>query len=335
VNPSDFATSSSSSSSSSSTLPAPPSFATAQAAAYEITPVRNLFQAQQSDATFIIIDDHPLEALGLQTILNRVNTSARVFTASSYETGEQLIDEKLTESRIELIMAYVDLGDTKSIAAIAQLHRKYPYLCIAISAAATAMQMSTIFKCLEAGAVGYIPKTFAPEIAQEAIRSILRGNIYLPPEATTSSAQHTLHALHSAELTHELGRSAQPFSGLVSLSSRNYLKSLAPEPTGLGIVKAPTPPAHLREVKASTPAPEGITGHEIGLTGRQVDVLDLILLGLSNKLICRQLNLAEGTVKVHVSAVLRALGAKNRTQAVVAAGHIGIQSRVMGDRKRG
>jgi DNA-binding NarL/FixJ family response regulator len=332
VNPSDFATLSTSPSTSKTTLPAPPSFATAQAASYEITPVRNLFQAQQSDATFIIIDDHPLEALGLQTILNRVNTNARVFTASSYETGEQLIDEKLTESRIELIMAYVDLGDTKSIAAIAQLHRKYPYLCIVISAAATAMEMSTIFKCLEAGAVGYIPKTFTPEIAQEAIHSILRGNIYLPPEATTSTAQHLMH---SAELTHELGRSAQPFSGLVSLSSRNYLKSLAPEPTGLGIVKAPTPPAHLREVNVSKPPSEVITGHEIGLTGRQVDVLDLILLGLSNKLICRQLNLAEGTVKVHVSAVLRALGAKNRTQAVVAAGHIGIQSRVMGDRKRG
>jgi DNA-binding NarL/FixJ family response regulator len=41
-------------------------------------------------------------------------------------------------------------------------------------------------------------------------------------------------------------------------------------------------------------------------------------------LICRELSLAEGTVKVHVSAVLRALGASNRTQAVIAATRLGL-----------
>jgi DNA-binding NarL/FixJ family response regulator len=301
---------------------------------YDLTPLASSFNVHQETTTFIIIDDHPLEALGLQTILNRVNNSARIFTASNYEAGEQLIDEKLIDSRIELIMVYVDLGDAKSIAAVAQLHRKYPYICIVISAAATAMEMSTIFKCLEAGAVGYIPKTFMPDDAQEAIRSILRGNIYIPPEAMTAEANNRA-AFEPSNFAHGLGRQAEPFSGLVSLSNRNYLKSLAPEPkTSIGN-KRPHQASHLREVQAGKPQTDVVTGHEIGLTGRQVDVLDLILLGLSNKLICRQLNLAEGTVKVHVSAVLRALGAKTRTQAVVAAGHIGIQSRAINDRKRG
>ncbi|MEN9773632.1 MAG: hypothetical protein RL322_702 [Pseudomonadota bacterium] len=63
----------------------------------------------------------------------------------------------------------------------------------------------------------------------------------------------------------------------------------------------------------------------LGLTGRQCDVLRLILKGLPNKLICRELDLAEGTVKIHVSAVLRALGARNRTQAVVAANQLGLR----------
>jgi DNA-binding NarL/FixJ family response regulator len=62
-----------------------------------------------------------------------------------------------------------------------------------------------------------------------------------------------------------------------------------------------------------------------GLTERQQDVLNLILRGLPNKLICRQLALAEGTVKVHVSAVLRALGVRNRTEVVVAAARMGWQ----------
>ena len=65
---------------------------------------------------------------------------------------------------------------------------------------------------------------------------------------------------------------------------------------------------------------------ELGLTDRQIDVLKLVMRGLPNKLIGRQLQLAEGTVKVHVSAVLRALGARNRTQAVLAANRLGVKS---------
>jgi DNA-binding NarL/FixJ family response regulator len=74
------------------------------------------------------------------------------------------------------------------------------------------------------------------------------------------------------------------------------------------------------------PRPGPVTDlRQLGLTDRQRDVLRLILRGLPNKLICRQLQLAEGTVKVHVSAVLRALGARNRTQAVLAANRMGLR----------
>ncbi|HYF59716.1 MAG TPA: response regulator transcription factor [Burkholderiaceae bacterium] len=74
------------------------------------------------------------------------------------------------------------------------------------------------------------------------------------------------------------------------------------------------------------PAPrETVDARSLGLTERQWEVLMLILEGLPNKLIGRRLDLAEGTVKVHVSAVLRALGARNRTQAVLAANRLGIR----------
>ncbi|MEZ5652404.1 MAG: response regulator transcription factor [Burkholderiaceae bacterium] len=64
---------------------------------------------------------------------------------------------------------------------------------------------------------------------------------------------------------------------------------------------------------------------ELNLTERQMEVLGLILDGMPNKLICRRLDLAEGTVKVHVSNVLRALGVRNRTQAVIAAARMGLR----------
>jgi DNA-binding NarL/FixJ family response regulator len=58
---------------------------------------------------------------------------------------------------------------------------------------------------------------------------------------------------------------------------------------------------------------------DLGLTERQVDVLALMMEGKSNKAICRRLELAEPTVKNHVTAILKTLGVSNRTEAVLAA----------------
>jgi DNA-binding NarL/FixJ family response regulator len=54
-----------------------------------------------------------------------------------------------------------------------------------------------------------------------------------------------------------------------------------------------------------------------GLTARQRDVLAVMMQGKSNKAICRILNLAEPTVKNHVTAILKALKVTNRTEAVI------------------
>ena len=62
---------------------------------------------------------------------------------------------------------------------------------------------------------------------------------------------------------------------------------------------------------------------DLGLTGRQLDVLALMMQGKSNKAICRVLDLAEPTVKNHVTAILKALKVTNRTEAVIAVRALG------------
>lgn len=62
----------------------------------------------------------------------------------------------------------------------------------------------------------------------------------------------------------------------------------------------------------------------LGLTGRQMEVLRLIARGASNKVICRDLGLAERTVKAHVTAVFRALKVSSRTQAALEAARLGL-----------
>lgn len=100
------------------------------------------------------------------------------------------------------------------------------------------------------------------------------------------------------------------------LSGGLYVPQLA-----LGPTEAPTRAAN----PAARPAGGPVRPRDLGLTDRQAQVLALILQGLPNKLICRQLDLAEGTVKIHVAAVLRALNVNTRTQAVVEASRIGLQ----------
>lgn len=63
---------------------------------------------------------------------------------------------------------------------------------------------------------------------------------------------------------------------------------------------------------------------EIGLTERQSQVLCLMVRGLSNREIAEQLELSEGTVKIHATAVFKTLGVTSRTQALVAVTRYGI-----------
>lgn len=102
-------------------------------------------------------------------------------------------------------------------------------------------------------------------------------------------------------------------------------KSAAPKVmlTALGLVLAggiyvPPDLVHAPDATDSDPSAPPGTASE-ALTARQRDVLRLIAQGRSNKQIARNLALSENTVKIHVAAILRTLGASNRTEAVMRA----------------
>jgi TolB-like protein/DNA-binding CsgD family transcriptional regulator len=69
----------------------------------------------------------------------------------------------------------------------------------------------------------------------------------------------------------------------------------------------------------------------LGLSGKQIEVLSLLMQGKSNKAICRALDLAEPTVKYHVTTILKALKAANRTEAVLVVGRFGWKLPTTGD----
>jgi DNA-binding NarL/FixJ family response regulator len=78
-------------------------------------------------------------------------------------------------------------------------------------------------------------------------------------------------------------------------------------------------------VAVAPPLPQpAITPQTLGLTERQAEVLKLIIAGKTNKMICRELTLAEGTVKNHVAALLKVFNVTTRVQIVLVAAKIGL-----------
>lgn len=86
----------------------------------------------------------------------------------------------------------------------------------------------------------------------------------------------------------------------------------------------PSSGARLDLVAQVPPSNVSVQPVEIGLTDRQSQVLALMVRGLSNRDIAEQLELSEGTVKIHATAVFKTLGVSSRTQALVAVARYGI-----------
>ncbi len=89
------------------------------------------------------------------------------------------------------------------------------------------------------------------------------------------------------------------------------------------------PPAVLNAGPGARAAPLSLPeqpGEDLpGLTPRQMDVLRCVLKGKPNKIVARELNVSEATVKTHLTAVFDALGVRNRTEAVYAAAKLGLR----------
>jgi DNA-binding NarL/FixJ family response regulator len=212
----------------------------------------------------LLVDDHVLIRDAMRGVLRELDGSIPIFEAQSARQADELI---CRDPDISLVLLDLGLPDRDGFEMLASLRRSHPAIAVVVLSALN--DRDNVRKSLDAGAQGFIPKTAAREILLGALRLILAGGVYIPPEI--------------------LGG--------------------APEP------RAASPSAAADRA--------GQTPSDLGLTERQLDVLALMMQGKSNKLICRHLNLAEPTVKNHVSSILKALNVNNRTEAVLAVTALG------------
>lgn len=128
------------------------------------------------------------------------------------------------------------------------------------------------------------------------------------------------------------GEDARGIHAVFDAGGRGYLTSALEPDVARGILSlvlaggSYVPPGaflHGRDHAGTTPTARAGDGAKLALTERQRAVLRCLHAGKSNKMIARELDMRESTVKVHVRSILRKLGAINRTQAALAAVAVG------------
>lgn len=212
----------------------------------------------------LVVDDHPLIREALRHVLAQLDQQVHLREADDCESAAAMLEE---DPDMDLVLLDLSLPGLSGLSALEFVRERFPLAPVVVISAHEGHDV--VVRALDAGAMGFIPKTSSNELMLGALRLVLSGGIYVPPQAIS----------HGGD-------------------------------------PAAAPP----------PAPEGnLRPSDIGLTERQADVLALMLQGKPNKVICRELNLAEGTVKIHVTAILKALDASNRTQAVIAASRLGLR----------
>jgi DNA-binding NarL/FixJ family response regulator len=213
----------------------------------------------------LLADDHELIRTGLRNELRELDAAVLFVDAWNADSLRQMFElhDDLDLALVDLAMPGMDGART-----VAELRERYPTVpLIVLSGADPVVNARAVMRV---GAAGFIPKSAMAEVMLQAIRLVLAGGQYLPPQL--------IQLLNDDALQPE-----QPGATEEETQQRRDRKRL-----------------------------------EL-LSQRQQEVFALLAKGLSNKMIARELNITEGTVKNHVATIFDVLNVHNRVSAVVEA----------------
>jgi DNA-binding NarL/FixJ family response regulator len=231
--------------------------------------------------TLLLIEDHHLVREGLKLTVQTMDRQIVIHEADTVAQGVQCYR---AHPEIDLVLLDLTLSNsapaTFGLMSLETFYAACPDAKVVVISATH--DLRTVQSAMRRGVSGFIPKIAGPAAILNALRFVLNGDVYVPPEV--------------------------------------FVHADTPPPTR-------TPPM-TRGVGPKRPAD---TPHAAGLTVRQIEVLRLLLEGKSNKTICLELDLAIGTVKSHVAAILHTLGAESRSQAVAAVESFGWRAMIVGN----
>jgi len=208
----------------------------------------------------VIADDHPLFRDAIRGVLLKLFPEVNILESHNVDSTLDII---AAEPDIDLVLLDLNMDGMDGFNGIVKIRNTHPEIPIVV--VSSEENRAIVLQTITCGAIGFISKSTEGSKIEDALMSILDGQIYLPPDIIRSSEDSSSQDKSDSGSTH-----------------------------------APLDPALV-----ST------------LTRRQLLVLEHIVLGQSNKQISYDLDIAETTVKAHVSAILNKLKVNNRIQAAL------------------
>ena len=128
----------------------------------------------------MIVDDHLLIRAGMKLLLK--NTSAYTVTAEA-ESGEEAL-RLLAAQSIDLVIMDISMPGMGGLACIREIRARYP--AVKILVLSMHEDEEYIYKAMQYGAMGYLPKTSADNELFDALQALSQGRRYLSPNAQQS-----------------------------------------------------------------------------------------------------------------------------------------------------
>ncbi|MCQ0987276.1 response regulator transcription factor [Jiella marina] len=126
---------------------------------------------------FIVADDHPLFRGALKEILTSLPEGADIVEAADFD---EAADALARTPDADLLLLDLSMPGTSGLSGLALLRAEHPSIPIAIVSASEDAQI--IARALDLGASGFIPKSAGFEEIKAAIRTLLEGDVWLPPD---------------------------------------------------------------------------------------------------------------------------------------------------------
>jgi DNA-binding NarL/FixJ family response regulator len=132
---------------------------------------------------FVVADDHPLFRGAMRESVSHLFASADVFEAGGFDDLQTLLER---ESDLDLVLLDLTMPGVRGFSGLLYLRAQFPGVPVVVVSANE--EPGVIRRCMEFGASGFLPKTLGAETMRTAIRSVLDGGVWTPPDVDLSGA---------------------------------------------------------------------------------------------------------------------------------------------------
>jgi DNA-binding NarL/FixJ family response regulator len=185
---------------------------------------------------FVIADDHPLFRGALREAVNGLFPHVEIGEAGSFEDVSKLLE---SGGEVDLILLDLNMPGVRGFSGLMYLRAQYPSVPIVVVSASD--DPTVIRRCMDLGTSGFIPKTLGIDEMRAAIKHVLEGDVWTPPDVDLSAGLDTETANLMARLA---SLTPQQVRVLMMLSEGLLNKQIAYE---LGVSEA-TVKAHVSAI---------------------------------------------------------------------------------------